>query len=132
MSETINIIIDKNTKRKRKINCMKSQEIIKSKLTNTIKNQPLPIYEDDNPEKLRDIRNKLIHNDNYSYCIRKNKIYQCRKKQKKIDVIRNTIKNTLKILYDNEVIINNDDNLELLVFNDLLNGSKKPVFTIKN
>ena len=132
MSETINVIIDKNTKRKRKINCMKSQEIIKSKLTNTIKNQPLPIYEDDNPEKLRDIRNKLIHNDNYSYCIRKNKIYQCRKKQKKIDVIRNTIRNTLKILYDNKIIINNDDNLELLVFNDLLNGSKKPVFTIKN
>ena len=132
MTEAIKAVIDKDNKRPRKLTGVKSQEIIKSKLTKTKYQEPKLIYQDDDATRLKQVRERLEKNDNYSYCIRKNKIYECRKKQKKIDVIKSTISQTINILKNHKHITTDDTlRLEQVVFNDLLDGSFKTTFKIK-
>ena len=132
MTETINAVIDKTTKRRRKLTSQMTQEILRFKLTNIPFVNKKVIFQDDDINKLKVIRKKLEANDDNSYCIRGNKIYVCRKKQKKMDVIKSTITNTLKILMSYKMLGDNELNLlEKRVLNDLLDGSTKQVFKIE-
>ena len=127
MTEAIRAVIDKDNKRPRKLTGVKSQEIIKSKLTKTKYQEPKLIYQDDDTARLKQVRERLEKNDKYSYCIRKNKIYECRKKQKKIDVIKSTISpQTINILKNHKHITTEDTlRIEQVVFNDLLKEDSK-------
>lgn len=126
----LNRVIDRKTKRKRWINSTASQEIVKSKLTDVTFEKPKVIYEDDDPVKLKEVRSKLKATDTTSYTIRGNKIYECRKKQKKIDVIRATVRHTLQILQDRELLEDGIDALQTMVLNELFDGSNKTTYKI--
>jgi hypothetical protein len=132
MSQPLLSIIDKKTKRQRKVNNTIIQEVIKSKLSGVSKDNFKVIYEDSDAEKLKEFRSKLLDNDSYGYMIKHNKIIQIRKKQKKIDVIKSTIAYTIDILKSYNYISDCDkEELNKFVFNDLLNGSNKLTFKIK-
>jgi hypothetical protein len=59
MTEAIKAVIDKDNKRPRKLTGVKSQEIIKSKLTKTKYQEPKLIYQDDDATRLKQVREKL-------------------------------------------------------------------------
>ena len=132
MAETptiINKIRNKNTNLNRKLNSNVSQELIKQKLTQTKYEKPKIIYQDDDPVRLREVRTKLIENG-AAYTIRGNKIFECRPKQKKLDVIIATIEQTIKILKENNKVYDNIEDLCKVVLNDLFDGSKKLKYKI--
>ena len=132
MTEIITIR-NKNTNRKRLLNSCQTHETIRHKLTGFKFDKPKIIYEDDDIEKLKDVRKKLIPTDNTSYTIRKNKIYECRKRQNKLSVITSTIQQTINILNERGFLKDNDTNkLCSLILNEILDGSNKLNFKIYN
>ena len=132
MVEDISKVIDKRTNRVRMIHYPSSQDIIRKKLTGEDKLSRL-IYEDDDLDKLKEFRNKLSKDDNVSYTIRGNKIYQIKPRQKKIDVVKSTVIVAIQILKKNKLLTDTDTNkIEKIVINDLFDGSKRKAFKIDN
>lgn len=131
MSESIESIIDKKTKRVRGIDSVYVDETIKTRLKQNVESHV--IYEGEIGEDLEPIRNKLKHGNDSNLQIRNNKIYEIRRRLTKKEIIHSTIEETIKILCEKKMI-NNDksiDDLTKIVFNLFLGGSETKRFIVK-
>jgi SOS response regulatory protein OraA/RecX len=122
---------DKQTKRARKLNTVQSQENIKQRLNQ--KSVSHLVYQGVNNEDIKKIRQQLFAREGCVLQIRKNNIYEIRAKIKKIDTIKQTIKNTIQILKEKGLLkcVGNDESIFKSVFNVFVGGTPKVVFTVK-
>ena len=132
MAESITSIVDEKTKRKQKINSVYIEEKIKKRLNQSVNSHV--VYEGTKFENLEIIRKKLKHTTDGNLQIRGNKIYEIRRRLTKLELIRKTIKETVQILKEKEMINSdkNEDDLTLLVYNKFLGGTEKRKYTIKS
>lgn len=123
---------DRMTKRKRRLKSVATQENIKQRLSG----DPVAhvVYEGNEDEDLQELRNKLKPNEGCNLQIRNNKIYEVRKRLSKNDVIIKTMKQTIEILRDKDLLQTDStvDNIYKSVMNSFLGGSVKAKYKIKN
>jgi hypothetical protein len=131
MTEAIKAVIDKDNKRPRKLTGVKSQKIIISKLTKTKYHEPkltIKMMMQPDSSKSEKSYRRTINIHIVSESIK----YTSVARNKKIDVIKSTVSQTINILKNHNHITTEDTlRLEQVVFNDLLDGSFKTTFKIK-
>ena len=132
MTQPIKVIIDEKTKRKRGINSVYVDETIKKRLNQNINSHV--IYEGDEDEDLTEVRKKLQHSTDGNLQIRGNKIYEIRRKLTKMELIQKTIKETIEIMKEKELVNSEKsvDDLTIVVFNKFLGGSERRRFKLGN
>lgn len=120
------------TKRVRKMTSVQTQETIKQRLNG----EPVchVVYEGEDGEDLKKVREKLKCSANCNLQIRNNKIYEIRKRPKKQEIIRKVMLDTINILADSKLLNTESsaDDTFKYVFNKFLNGTDKTVFKLKN
>ena len=132
MTQPIKIIIDEKTKRRRGLNSVYVDETVKKRLNQNINSHV--IYEGDEDEDLTEVRKKLQHSTDGNLQIRGNKIYEIRRKLTKMELIQKTIKETIEIMKEKN-LVNSDksvDDLAVVVFNKFLGGSERRKFRLEN
>ena len=124
---SIDYIINKDTKKKRHIRS--NEEVIKQRLHQDFKCKL--VYEGCPDDNLKEIRSKLKHSDNSTLQIRGNKIYEIRKKITKLETIKYSILETIKILKEKKLVDGETNELYQIVYNSFHNGSEKIKYIIK-
>ncbi len=132
MTEQIKTIIDRATKRKRKITGVSVDNRIKSRLNQNVKSHI--VYDGDDEEDLEAIRKKLQHATDANLQIRGRQIYEIRRRLTKMEIIQKTIKETIEILQEKDVLASNKsvDELTKVVYNKFVGGSEGKKYIVKN
>lgn len=125
-------ILDKHSKRIRHLTSVQVEEVLKKRLNQNL--QSHVVYLGDDGEDLQIVRAKLQHTVEGSLQIRNQKIYEIRRRLTKMDVIKQTIRETLKIMREKDLVQSNKSENDLfnVVFNLFLNGSEKKKFRSDN
>lgn len=130
MAESIQFIIDEKSKRKRHIDSVLVDEQIKLRLKQTGKSRV--VYEGEEGEDLEEVRSKMKNRDDLNLQIRNGKIYEVRRRLKKMEVIQKTIRETIVIMKEKELVKSDKsvDDLSKIVFNKFLNGTERKKYSL--
>ena len=127
----INKVRDNATNRIRTVNNNTLEDVLREKLTGLKKKQPVIVYEDEDASRIVLVRQRLKKtHPMMSYTIRGNKIYECRRRLLKNEVIQQTVRQTILVLLDGFGLQGNIDVLQAGVLNRLYNGKEKTKFEI--
>ena len=127
----INKVRDNATNRVRTVNNNTLEDVLREKLTGLKKKEPVLVYEDEDANRIVLVRQRLKKTDPMmSYTIRGNKIYECRRRLSKNEVIQQTVRQTILVLLEGFGLQGNIDELQTGVLNRLYNGKEKIIFEI--